>query len=142
MHQIRIVNTTKLFNKDIFLYSLADISLSKPVSLITAAYVLLFVVLWTVPAVAIFGLAVFTSPYTFMLAVIPPVLLGIGANKPIWGGRNLFSWISVNAKYLFSPKCYADHAPKKPSETVVEYEVRMNPWVSRRADFRRALKNG
>lgn len=97
---------TNFFNREIFLYSLGDITFQKPVSMKKAAYILGCCVVWTIPLVLIFGLQV--RPYPLMMYFGPPIIVGYIADKNIFGGKSLIGFIRTMFAFLQQPKGWTD----------------------------------
>ena len=132
MNGLPILNMTSFFNRELFLYSLGDISLSKPVSLKKAGFLFLGIALWSIPIVLIFGFY-FNLFYLALLLSVPVLIASIG-DKPLFDGRGLIDAIRVTFRYIFSEKCYTDFTVtdihKKP-----EYFVQKEIWISRRREL-------
>ena len=123
---------TSFFNRELFLYSLGDISLSKPVSLKKAGFLILGIVIWAVPMVAIFGLHFNPFYLAFLLSV--PLLLAAAGDKPLFDGRGIIDAVRVTVRYLFTQKCYTDFVvsdiPSKP-----EHFIQKEIWIGRRREL-------
>jgi len=123
---------TSFFNRELFLYSLGDISLSKPVSLKKAMFLIVGIVIWTVPLVLVFGIY-FNVFYLAFLASVP-VLLALVGDKPVFDGRTIIDAVRVTVRYLFAEKCYTDFTVsdihKKP-----EFFIQKEIWISRRREL-------
>ena len=66
---IEVKDMTRLFTKEILLYSLFDISLKKPLRIVFLGYLVLLFVIWGLPMYLIFGMG---NPYIAMIIVLPP----------------------------------------------------------------------
>ena len=128
---------TSFFNRELFLYSLGDISLSKPVSLKKAGFALLGVVIWTLPVVFIFGLHF--NPFFLAFAALGPILLGALGDRPVFDGRTIFDAIRVTIRYIFTKKCYTDFTVSDTHENP-EYFVQKEIWISRRRELMELAK--
>lgn len=147
MGRLTAVNMTNFFSRDLLMYSLGDIHLKKPVSLKKAGYTMLFILLWTVPLLFIFGLQL--NVYFVTFVIIPPFILGHFATKPAFGGKTLVDYVKSSFKFLFNePKGWCDYrANNKLDQEVLQIENEI--WISRRrelqylADLKEAqIKNG
>lgn len=130
-NHILILNMTNFFNRELFMYSLGDIRFKKPVSLKKAAYVLGFLLIWTLPMFLIFGIKL--NPFYLVIALVPPIVLGNFAGKPVWGGKPLFDFIKTLVKFLQEPKGWTDLKNNKMDEEV--YYSDSEIWVSRRREL-------
>ena len=125
------LNMTSYFNRELFLYALGDIRFSKPVSLKKSAYVLFFLLIWTLPIVLIFGV-VFNLLF-IAVAVGPPIILGNVASKPMFGGMTLIDFVKTTAKYLMEPQGWTDLEGKSELQpTMYAYQ---EIWISRRREI-------
>ena len=68
---LTILNMTNFFNRELFLYSLGDLKLRKPVSLKKAAYVVAFLVIWTLPFMLLTGFRLDITLYPACLHTHP-----------------------------------------------------------------------
>lgn len=132
-NNIVIINMTKFFNRELFMYAISDFKFSKPKSLKYIGYTALALALWSLPFVLIFKIATVTNPYFAMFVFIPPFVIGHYASQPIWGGRGLIDFIQVYSKYLAEPKAWADYNGFKPKNET--YYVKQPLWVSRRREY-------
>ena len=96
MKYIEVLNMTSLFKKELLIYSLFDIRFHRPFRVVYIMYIFLLGILWTVPFAYIFGIG---GPYTFMMAVLPPIGLAGLMAKPIWGGKSFISWFKCLMRY-------------------------------------------
>lgn len=129
--QIIIINMTNFFNRELFMYALGDIKFKKPVSLKKAAYILLFLLIWTLPI--LFALKFKFNPFTVVFAFAPPILLGNFAGKPVWGGKPLFDYLKTSIRFLTLPKGWTDLNDNDMKETTHYTESEI--WVSRRREL-------
>lgn len=132
MNGLPILNMTSFFNRELFLYSLGDIRLSKPVSLKKAGFLLIGVMVWTIPLVMIFGINF--NVFFLALAVGPPILLAVIGDKPLFDGRGIIDATRVTVKYLFSEKCYTDFTATDIHKDP-EYSLAKEIWISRRREL-------
>lgn len=134
---ITVLNMTGFFNRELFMSALGDIKLSKPISLKKMAYIMLFLIIWTLPMVLIFPIN-WSLPYLVLL-IAPPFLLGNFAAKPVWGGKNLVNFLKGLFQFISEPSAWADLKPVKvldDEDIYVEYEV----WISRRAELQQLYR--
>lgn len=125
-----VKDMTKLFNKEMLLYSLADFSFKTPKRVSFLVYSILLFGIYSVP------LIYFLWPlnqYTAMLALIPPFVLGNLMSKPIWGGKSFISWGKCQIKFILSKKRYYDGIGNK--KLRAKYTVDHSYTVSRRKDY-------
>jgi len=127
-----VINMTSFFNRELFIYSLGDMSLSKPVSLKKAGFFILGLIIWTAPLLLIFGIS-FNVVYLVLLFSVP-IALAMGGDKPVFDGRTIMNATKVTAKYLFSPKCYTDFTVSDTDKNP-EYFVQQEVWISRRREL-------
>lgn len=113
------------------MYALGDIRFKKPVSLKKAAYTLGFFIVWTLPIFLIFGFQI--SPVYLAIALVPPVVLGNFAGKPVWGGKPLFDFLKTLSNFLKEPKGWMDLNGNNMKENVMYVETEV--WVSRRREL-------
>jgi len=127
-----ILNMTSFFNRELYLYSLGDISLSKPVSLKKAGFFLIGLVVWTLPMILVFGFHF--NPFYLIFVASVPFLLAVAGDKPLFDGRGVIDAVRVTFKYIFSQKCYTDFTVSdihKDPEYFIEKEV----WIGRRREL-------
>ena len=132
MNGLPILNMTSFFNRELFIYSLGDISLSKPVSLKKAGFFIMGMVVWTIPMVLIFG--IHFNPFYLAFILLVPIVLAILGDKPVFDGRSLVDAIKVTFKYMFSKKCFTDLAVSD-IHTNPEYFIEKEVWISRRREL-------
>lgn len=130
---LTILNMTNFFNRELFLYSLGDLKLRKPVSLKKAAYVVAFLVIWTLPFMLLTG---FRFDITLVIAVAPPFLIAHWATKPVFGGRGLLDAITTTAKYIGEPGCWTDFAENN-LHRERRHHIQKEIWISRRRELQK-----
>lgn len=123
---------TSFFNRELFLYSLGDISLSKPVSLKKAGFLILGIMIWTLPLFLLVG--IYFNPFYLALAIGPPLGLAFIGDKPLFDGRGIIDATKVTAKYLVSNKCYTDFTVSD-IDKKTEYFIEKDIWISRRREL-------
>lgn len=123
---------TSFFNRELFLYSLGDISLSKPVSLKKAGFFILGIVVWTIPLFLLIG--IYFNPFYFAFLASVPIVLALIGDKPLFDGRGIIDATKVTTKYLFSRKCYTDFTASN-IDTNPEYFIEKEIWISRRREL-------
>ena len=123
---------TSFFNRELFLYSLGDISLSKPVSLKKAGFLILGLMIWTLPLVLVFGLIF--NPFFLVIAIGPPIGLAAMGDKPLFDGRGIIDAARVTARYMGSKKCYTDFVVSD-IHTKPEHFIQKEIWISRRREL-------
>lgn len=125
---IKVLNMTRLFKKEIMLYSLFDIRFKKPFRVMIGVYFIILFLLIGLPIVKTFGVNV----YSVMLGLFPLIVMANYMAKPIWNGRPFFSWLFVQIIYVLKPKIYYDNLSSKPlrDKHIDHYYV-----IPRRDDF-------
>lgn len=133
MKQVRVINMTRLFSKEMLIYSFFDIRLKKPARVVWILYFILLCAIWTAPILSIFSL----NPYSLALALVVPIAGASAMSKPIWGGKKFFSFLTCQIKYIFEPKRYYDTI-KKPAK-LYTYNSDYDVLVSRKKDYQKLL---
>lgn len=124
---------TNFFNRELYLRALGDIKFKKPVSLKKIVYSMVFIVIWSVPIILIFGFKL--ELWFVLIAFLPPLLLGNFASRPIFGGKNLLNFVKSLAIYIQEPAGWADlEAKSHPDEEY--YYVEQEVWISRRRELK------
>lgn len=126
------VNMTNFFNRELFMYSLGDIQFKKPISLKKVAYIMGFLIVWTLPMYLIFGLKL--NPFYFVFLLAPPFVAGHFATKPAFGGKNLIDFVKTMVKYLGEPKGWLDLKSDNSLGKDVYY-VENEIWIGRRREL-------
>ena len=132
MNGIPVLNMTGFFNRELYLYSLGDISLSKPVSLKKAGFLIVGLIIWTLPLILIFGLHF--SIFFLAIAVGPPLGLAALGDRPVFDGRSIIDAVRVTFRFLFSRKCYTDFNVSD-IHTKPEHFIQKEIWISRRREL-------
>ncbi len=132
MNGLPVLNMTSFFNRELFLYSLGDISLSKPVSLKKAGFFILGGMLWTLPIFLVFGLIF--NPFYLAFALAGPILLAVIGDKPLFDGRGIIDATKVTVRYIFSQKSFADFKASDIHRDT-EYYIQKEIWISRRREL-------
>lgn len=131
--RLRIVNMTTFFNRELLMYSLGDIKFKKPIALKKVAYVTLFLVIWAVPMVLLFGIP--TGPFGAIFTFVIPIVAGNFAAKPVFGGKGLLDFTKTAIHFQFSePAGWLDFNPSEKLDKEVffaENEI----WISRRREL-------
>lgn len=128
MEPVPILNMSKLFNKEILLYSLFDIRFKKPVRIMVMVYFAFLFFLWSYPCLQILPHNVFG----YTTAFLPAIILSNYMAKPIWGGKSFFAWLKSQISYILHAKFYFDG---KSSLKLASYDTDMTILVSRQTDF-------
>lgn len=128
---VLILNMTGFFNRELFMYALGDIRFKTPISLKKAAYVMGFLLIWTLPIILIMGLQF--TPLFLAFAIAPPVVLGNFAGKPVWGGKPLFDFLKSLFTFIKEPKGWTDLKNNNMKEDV--YFVENEIYASRRREL-------
>lgn len=130
-NQIASLNMTNFFNRELMMYSFGDIRFKKPISLKAVAYTLALLILWTLPLILVFGIP--TDPFGLIVYVLPPIVLGQIAIRPLFGGKTLLDFLKTAFKFLGEPRGWADGEPFDAKNQVytTEHEI----WISRRREY-------
>ena len=126
---ITVTNMTSLFNKEMLMYSLFDISLPRPIRVSAILYFALLFVIIGLPII------VFTwppSPVKLAIAIGIPFGGASLMSKPIWNGKTFISYFKTQLKYMKRPKVLYDWCDA-PKETT--YKVNSTITVSRHKDY-------
>lgn len=126
------INMTNFFNRELFMYSLGDIKFKKPVSLKKVAYTTVFLIIWTLPMFAIFGLHLNLLYVAFILG--PPFLMGNFASKPLFGGKTLIEATKSTIGFIAEPKGWTDLNSSKTLDNGLLF-VKSEIWISRRREL-------
>ena len=130
MYGIEVKNMTALFSKEMLIYSIFDIQLTKPARVVTIGYFFLVAALMS-PILFIFG----PSPVTICIVVGIPLVAATFMARPIWGGKGFFDFMKTQMEFLFAPKHYYDlHAGQKPEAS---YYIDSSILVNRRRDYQK-----
>lgn len=121
---------TGFFKRELQMYALGDIKFKKPVSIKQVAYILGFFVVWSLPLILVFGVVL--NPAYALLVVVPPIVLGTFAVKPVFGGKTLIDFAKTAFIFLGEPKAWADLKPYKPNEV---FAISSEIWISRRREL-------
>jgi len=130
-YHLTTINMTNFFNRELFMYSLGDIKFKKPVSLKKVGYTTVFLIIWTLPIVLIFGIHLNIFFASFALA--PPIALGYYGSKPLFAGRSLLDFTKVSINYMREPKGWNDLYATNSFDD--EYFVESEIWISRRREL-------
>lgn len=125
-------NLTDFFNKELLVYSLGDIKLSRPIPLKKMAMGIAAFVVWTVPFIMIFGTSI--TPWWLIFAIGPPLAFTQVASKPVFGGKRLFDFIKTAYKYALQPKGWSDLVADNTQQNTV-YFVEHETSISRRKEL-------
>lgn len=128
MKPVGVLNMTRLFDKEMLIYSFFDIRLKKPARVVFILYFLLLAVIWSLPLMLLLPL----NPYTLALMLGVPIGGASAMSKPIWGGKKFFNWLQTQLKYIVAPKYYYDCNEGKKLQS---YRVDSQILVSRRRDY-------
>lgn len=130
---IPVINMTKFFNKELFLYSIGDLRMPKPVSIRKAGMFLGAIAAWTLPLMIIFN---FPANLLFwVVALSVPLLFATVADMPFFGGRSVIEAAAVSAKYISRPHNYADFKATNIGKSSPRYTVDQEMWISRRREL-------
>lgn len=127
-----VINATRFFHRESYMYSFGDIKFKNPVPLNRAMFMTLFIVGWTIPHIMFFGLMF--NVWYLMWILVPPVALGIYATKPIFGGKTLFEATNTMVEFMSEPKGWTDYNNNAMREET--YYISDEIWISRRTDLK------
>lgn len=125
-------NLTDFFNKELLVYSLGDIKLSRPIPLKKMAMGIAAFVVWTIPFIMIFGTNI--NPWWLIFAIGPPLAFTQVASKPIFGGKRLFDFIKTTFGYVQQPKGWSDLNADNTQQNTV-YFIEQEISISRRKEL-------
>ena len=137
MKPIIVKDMTRLFTKELLLYSFFDLTLKKPLRIAQLIYTIVLFLIISAPLSIVINALNFWNLYTIGFTFGIPILLGNFMAQPIWGGKSFISWFKCLMKYYFSKKHYYDGNARK-SLPLLKIESFIS--VSRRADYIRLLK--
>lgn len=133
MQPVTVLNMTRLFDKEMLIYSFFDVKLKKPARVVFILYFFLLILLWAVPLAFILPL----NPYTGALMIAVPIGGASLMSKPIWGGKKFFSWLQTQFKFISEPKYFYDcRAGKRLEDVRIDNTI----LVSRDRDYKKLLK--
>lgn len=136
MSSLVSINATTFFNRTSYLYAIGDFKINPPLPLNTAAYIILFMGLWTVPFLFIVG--IYLNPWYIGLIILPPILLGTFATKNIFGGKNLMDFLNTLLAFSGEPKGWMDGENNNMKDDY--YTVKSEIWVSRRRELQQLAR--
>lgn len=116
---------TRLWKTPRTFYSLGDISLPRPVSMMTAAIFFAVGLIWVPLMVNLFHLPL-GNPFTIILYLGPPAAAAWIGNKPIFEDKNAFEFLMSQVKYLQEPPAWSDLKPEK--EVVGTVYINQQRW--------------
>lgn len=136
MNGVYVRNVTDTWNREVFMYALGDIRFKKPKSLRRMAYLLFFLLAWSLPIVIIFGLKFSLLPFAITFGV--PFLLANFASRPVWGGKSLIDFTKSLFGFLSEPKGWTDLHNNNYNDNnyYTEHEI----WISRRRELQLLTK--
>lgn len=127
---LRVLNMTRLFSKEMYIYSFFDVKLQKPARLSTFAYFFgVGIPFWLI---LIKLLHVPINVYTVAIGAAVPLGCAVTMSKPIWNGRNFISWFKVQIQHIGEHKLFADGWAIKPLKN---YIIDFSIYLSRLNDF-------
>ena len=132
MKPIIVKDMTRLFTKELLLYSFFDLTLKKPLRIAQLIYTIVLFLIFSAPLAIIINALNFWNLYTIGFTFGIPIILGNFMAQPIWGGKSFYDWTKTQIIYLTSPKYYCDHKPVKKEHT---YKIDNSIAVSRRSDI-------
>ena len=133
MDPVRVYNMTKLFNKELLIYSFFDVKLKKPARISFLIYFFLVGIVFSFPVLYWLGL----NPYSLMFSAVVPFAAASVMSKPIWGGKKFFDFMKGQFQYIMEPKWFYDgYIGKK----LVDYSINLIFFASRRRDYGKLLE--
>lgn len=133
MRPVRVLNMTRLFDKEMLIYSFFDIRLKKPARVVFILYFFVLAAIWTVPLLIIFPF----NPYLLFLEFGVPFAGASLMSKPIWGGKKFVSFLKTQLQYMRSSKYFYDG---KAGKKMVSYDIDNTILVSRRKDYEKLMR--
>lgn len=127
------MNMTNFFNRELMMYSFGDIKFKKPISLKAVAYTVGFLIVWTLPLFFIMGIP--TNPVSLVLFLVPPIVLGQVAVRPIFGGKTLIDFTKTAILFVGEPRGWADMKPFDPNPKNQIFTTEHEIWISRRREL-------
>lgn len=132
MKEVKVLNMTRLFNKEMLIYSFFDVKLSKPARVVFIMYFMLLFLMIGVPMLIFLPL----NPYLLAFEIGVPLLGASLMSKPIWGGKKFFDYLKTQLRFIPSPRFYYDCRPgKKLTNYTIDFELQ----VSRRKDYEKLM---
>lgn len=125
-------NLTQFFNREIMIYAFGDIKLKKPLPMKTFLWTVVGFACWALPILIIFGLRL--EPIFLAIVVIPPIVFGRYASRPVFGGKTMFAWAQAQINYMTQPRGWSDFKVDNDQQDAV-YNVSHEISVSRRRDL-------
>jgi hypothetical protein len=104
---VEIRTYTRIWSTGKTIYSLADITLPRPVSVITLAVFGGVSIIWVPFVFMVLGLA-FSSPISWMIALGVPGVLAWMGNKPIFEDKRLLEYVMAQVGYFSEPHFLSD----------------------------------
>lgn len=101
---------TRIWTAGKTIYTIGDITLPRPVSLLSLGVFVLGIIIWTVPLFMLFSLPM-GSPYTWILALSVPGVLAWASNKPMFENKPLFEYVVSQSTYLNEKPYLVDMRP-------------------------------
>lgn len=134
MQPVRVMNMTKLFDKELLIYSFFDINLSKPARIIWFVYFFLLFGIIGLPILIFAPLNI----YTLVIALGIPIGGASLMSKPIWEDKKFGDYIKTKLKYAFSePKVFYDNRAGQPlADRIIDNEI----LITRRKDYVKLLE--
>lgn len=132
-NKIVAMNMTNFFNRELMMYAFGDIKFKKPISLKLIAFTLGFLIVWVLPLFILFGIP--TSPFTLVIYLAPPIVLGQLAVRPIFGGKTMMDFLKTAFVHLGEPRGWADGRPYNASSKEQTYSMGHEVWISRRREL-------
>lgn len=137
MKPIIVKDMTRLFTKELLLYSFFDLTLKKPLRIAQLIYTIVLFLIFSAPLAIFISALNFWNLYTIGFTFGIPIILGNFMAQPIWGGKSFISWFKCLMRYYFSKKHYYDGVARA-SLPVMKIESMIS--VSRRSDYVRLIK--
>lgn len=133
MRRVEVLNMTRLFDKEMLIYSFFDIKLKKPARVIFILYAIVLLVPW----VLFWSRFLEIGPWSVAWMLIPPIGLASLMSQPRWGGKKFYEWAKCQIKYMGEPKYFYDLNPGKKLQSV---KIDHTYQVSRRRDYLKLAK--
>lgn len=129
---MRTYNATPFLQREKYMYAFGDIKFTTPKSLTKIFYFMGALVVYGGLVILFFGFS--TNPIYLAILIIPPVLFGAFASRPIFDGRMFIDWANIMFQFLMRDKTTLDERnSNQPDEQAWDYYAEC--WVSRRDDI-------
>lgn len=125
---IRIIVFTSFFKREKKLYAMGDIAFPKPIPFKLLGFIILGLVVWTLPIIQLFGgnfMIIFKGPAYAVGIIGPAIGIGFMLSRPcaIFNNKTFFKYAICQIKFLINPKNWCDlHTPTVTDKSHVDAE--------------------